>query len=342
MRIGDLEIDVDAAVRAAQKRKAKKVTLQVPEGLKRRAGEMAAAFEAKGIAVTLVGDPCYGACDVCTGYDNDIVVHVGHTPVGLPEDAGVIFVEAKSTASIKAAVKKALPLLGSKVGLVTTAQHAHQLDEAASIQRASGKTAHVGKGDARVKYPGQLLGCNASAARAVAAKVDSFLFVGTGTFHPVAVALATGKPTIAADPLSGEVQDVAPMAERILRRRHGLITIASKARSFGVILCSKPGQRRKALADSLVRKLRAAGREARVVTANEIEPWRFKGFAFDALVSTACPRLAIDDCARFDAPILTPIEADIAIGAKAWGEYAFDEIAPELRKGRKSRGLRQG
>lgn len=331
MRVGDLEIDVDGAVRAALGRKAKSVTLQVPEGLKRRAGEMAAAFESARISVTLAADPCYGACDICSGTDTDVVVHVGHAPVGLPGDAAAIFVEARSTATVDGAVAKALPMLGKSVGLVATSQHAHSLPEAARILRGAGKRAHVRKGDARVKYPGQVLGCNASAARAVAERVDSFLYTGTGTFHPIAVALSTGKKTVAADPLTGEAQDVGPLAERILRRRHGLITVASGARSFGIILCSKPGQRRKGEAMTLARKLRSMGREAFVVTANEIEPWRFRGFGFDALVSTACPRLAIDDCVRFDVPLLTPIEAEIAVGLKDWGVYVFDEISPRSR-----------
>jgi 2-(3-amino-3-carboxypropyl)histidine synthase len=340
MRVGDLDVDIDGAVNAALKRKAKSVVLQVPEGLKRRAGEMADAFERKWISVTLVGDPCYGACDLAigtmgrvgsdlrTGYDKDILVHVGHTPIGLAGDEDAIFVEAVSSAPVRTVVRKALPLLGAKVGLVSTAQHVHMLAAAAALVRKAGKRAFVGKGDARVKYPGQLLGCNASTARSVATHVDSFLFIGTGTFHPIAVALSLGKPVIAADPLSGEVQDVGPLAERILRRRHGLITVSSKAQNFGIILCTKPGQRRKAEALALARKIRKTGRSARVVTANEVEPWRFKGFGFDALVSTACPRLAIDDCAKFDVPLLTPIEAEIAIGDRVWKDYQFDEIAP--------------
>jgi len=343
MRVGDLDVDIDGAVKAALKRKAKSVVLQVPEGLKRRAGEMADSFEKKGIYVTLAGDPCYGACDLaiigsgqvtrdlCTGYDNDILVHVGHTPIGLDGDDGVIFVEAVSSAPVGAAVRKALPLLGDKVGLIATVQHVHTLAESAALIRKAGKKAFIGKGDSRVKYPGQVLGCNASAARSVASRADSFLFIGTGTFHPIAVALATGKPTIATDPLSGEAQDVGQLAERILRRRHGLITVASKARNFGIILCTKPGQRRKSEALALARKIRKTGRSARLVSANEIEPWRFKGFGFDALVSTACPRLAIDDCAKFGVPLLTPIEAEIAVGLRDWDGYVFDEITPAKR-----------
>ncbi|MFH0816162.1 MAG: diphthamide biosynthesis enzyme Dph2 [Methanobacteriota archaeon] len=330
MKVGDLDVDIGCAVKEALKRKAKSIVLQVPEGLKRRAGEMADAFERKGISVILAGDPCYGACDLCAGHGRDILVHVGHTPLGLPGDDEVIFVEAISSAPVEAVVCKALPLLGSKAGLVTTAQHAHMLDAATALVRKSGRKALRGTGDGRVKYPGQVLGCNASAARSVAKRVDSFLFIGTGVFHPIAVSLATRKPTIAADPLSGEVQDVGPLAERILRRRHGLIAVASKAHEFGIIVCTKRGQRRKSTALALARKIKKSGRSARIVAANEIEPWRFKGFGFDALVSTACPRLAIDDCARFDVPLLTPVEAEIAIGGKAWGDYQFDEIAPSL------------
>ena len=283
MKVGGLVIDVEAAVKQVKKRKGKRAILQVPEGLKRRAPEMAREFEKAGIEVTLVGDPCYGACDLCTGYDKDIVVHVGHTPIGLSADAEAIFVEAMSTAPVKAVVEKALPFLGKSIGLVSTAQHTNGLDEAKKIIEKSRKKAFIGNGDSRVKHPGQILGCNVSAARAISKKVDSFLFIGTGTFHPIEVSLAFGKPVIAADPVSGEVTDVAPLAERILRRRHGLITIASAAKSFGVIVCTKPGQKRDAVARRIVKMLRKAGREAWIIRVNEIEPWRFKGFGFEAL-----------------------------------------------------------
>ncbi|MCK5310177.1 MAG: diphthamide synthesis protein, partial [Thermoplasmata archaeon] len=46
----------------------------------------------------------------------------------------------------------------------------------------------------------------------------------------------------------------------------------------------------------------------------------------DAWISTACPRLAIDDYSTYEKPILTPIELEILLGKRAWEEYAFDEI----------------
>ena len=49
-------------------------------------------------------------------------------------------------------------------------------------------------------------------------------------------------------------------------------------------------------------------------------------FNLDAWVSTACPRIAIDDHATFSKPVITPVELDVVLGARKWEEYAFDEI----------------
>jgi 2-(3-amino-3-carboxypropyl)histidine synthase len=60
---------------------------------------------------------------------------------------------------------------------------------------------------------------------------------------------------------------------------------------------------------------------------DNIEPERVDSFrGFDALVSTACPRIAIDDRSRYRIPILTPPEVEILLGTRAIGAYKFDEI----------------
>jgi 2-(3-amino-3-carboxypropyl)histidine synthase len=47
----------------------------------------------------------------------------------------------------------------------------------------------------------------------------------------------------------------------------------------------------------------------------------------DCFVSTACPRIAIDDYMQYKVPIITPIELDILLGYKKWDDYIFDEIS---------------
>ncbi|HDY74833.1 MAG TPA: diphthamide biosynthesis enzyme Dph2, partial [Euryarchaeota archaeon] len=46
----------------------------------------------------------------------------------------------------------------------------------------------------------------------------------------------------------------------------------------------------------------------------------------DAFVNTACPRITIDDTARYKRPVLTPIELGIVLGLREWDDYAMDEI----------------
>ena len=46
----------------------------------------------------------------------------------------------------------------------------------------------------------------------------------------------------------------------------------------------------------------------------------------DSYVSTACPRIAIDDYMQYKAPIITPIELEIVLGIRQWEDYVFDQI----------------
>ncbi len=188
-----------------KKRKPKIVFLQLPEGLKQEAPRLAAIVEEAGALPIVSSDPCYGACDIAVSEAKllgaDLLVHYGHTPINMNVDVPTIYVEVRAKISIKEAVTKALTYLESwnKIGLVTTVQHVHQLDEAKNLLEAAGKTVFLGDAG-HVKYPGQVLGCNFSNAQSVSEKVEAYVFVGGGRFHAIGVALATAKPTIIADP----------------------------------------------------------------------------------------------------------------------------------------------
>ncbi|MEM4266943.1 MAG: diphthamide synthesis protein, partial [Candidatus Nanoarchaeia archaeon] len=86
----------------------------------------------------------------------------------------IMFIEAKYNKDIKGILKKVK--IKGKVGLLTTAQHIHQLKEAQKII----KNSIIG---------GQILGCNFKNAEKIKNKVDCFLFIGSGDFHPLELAL---------------------------------------------------------------------------------------------------------------------------------------------------------
>ncbi len=292
------------------------MTLQFPDGLRRRGAALALALQARGIGVTLDGNPCYGACDL-SREEADLLVHVGHTPLGNTNDR-VLYLPLAFDADL-AAIEAALPLVhGTVVGLVTTAQHAHLLPAAAGLLAAHGIEARIGGPTPRTPLPGQVLGCSFGAARETGA--DEILFLGTGVFHPLGVALATRARVIACDPYRGTAEEVDP--DRLLRRRFARIEQARSAATIGVLLSTKSGQRREALARRLASL--APGR-AVVVALEEVTPDALTNLGCEAYVNTACPRLAYDDGIRFPVPVLAPAEFEVALGVRAWDDYAVDE-----------------
>ena len=311
-------------------RKAKLVALQFPEGLISQARVVVEELERRtGARFIVLADACYGACDVNLDYRKyaDVLIHFGHTEIpSLMNDEGVFFVEVRAEVDIFSILPEAEKRLNRNVGLITTAQHIDSIGAVADRLAKDGFRVEVGKGDGRIKHPGQLLGCNVSAARRVEPLVDCFLFIGSGDFHPLAVAMCTTKPVIILDPYMKAVRDVEELKERILRQRHGAIARAKEAISFGILVSSKPGQRRTELAERLKTLVESKGKRALLLVANNVDPDRLVAFDVDAYVSTSCPRLAIDDYMRYRKPILTPPELEIVLGEREWEGYAFDEI----------------
>lgn len=321
----DYDLDLDRAVELICRSGARRIGLQAPEGLKRALPAIAKEISREtGAEVMISGDPCYGACDVDMALldEVDLMLHLGHAELG--EGPGkVIFLEARMHQDLKEAVEKAVPLLRSKkVGVTTTIQHVHRLGQAIDVLRAQGIEGLVGPAKGRIKYPGQVLGCCYSTARDL--DVDEYLFIGTGWFHPLGIALATGKRVVVADPVTGEVSEID--TEPMLRRRFGAIARATDARRFAILVSKKPGQRRMEMARHLKEMGEAKGKEMFLVYLDNIEPDRLLNLGAEAAVSTACPRVALDDAAKYRIPVLTPQEFEVLVGERRWEEYGFDEI----------------
>ena len=313
-----------------RERKLSSVAVQLPEGLKIRATEIADHISSKtGVPVIVIGDPCYGACDLCVNYKDiaDGLIHFGHSPIpSLSDDENILFVEAFASVNVKEGIAKIADVLPERVGLLATVQYIRTLEDVKSVLENAGKKVVIGKGDARVKYPGQILGCDCSAAASVKEDVDCFLYIGEGDFHPLAAAFGVKKEIKVFNPITSELRSVDDVRDRILRKRFATIEKAKDANSFLVIVSTKVGQRRDGVADDLLKKIASAGKKGYKAVMNEVAPNALLAYRVDAYVNTACPRLAMDDSARYDKPILTPQELEAAIGLRSWDDYEFDEI----------------
>jgi len=301
-----------------KKKGVKRVALQFPEGLKRQSATVAADLKAAGFEVILSGDPCYGACDLAldTLKHADVLIHFGHSPVD--EQPGVIYEPYEIDFDVKV-LEKVFPFFrGETVGLVTTVQHVHLIPAMETFLQAKGISCSVAEGRGRTPNRGQVLGCSFAAAKLTPAGM--ILFVGTGLFHPIGIALTTNARVIALDPLTGSVQEVS--GDALMRRRFAVMEKARGAKSVGIIVSTKSGQQRMDLA----RRLASLSPAAVIVTMREVLPDELLNLGFDCYVNTACPRLAYDDQVRFPAPVLSPQEFEILCGVRTWDTYTIDEI----------------
>jgi 2-(3-amino-3-carboxypropyl)histidine synthase len=319
--------DLFAAIRASNHRR---VALQVPAGLTRGARELADQVRSEGrVDVVLVARACFGACDFPSpdevpGVDAQIVL--GHAPIpNVRLSLPTYFVEMRHPGGDPEALADTLVAarLPSPLGLVASVQHMDLVPRFELAARKRGIEFVMGQGDRRLAYPVQALGCNYTSAEQVADRVQGFVFLGTGQFHPRGLAFAIDRPVWALDPLTGQL-DPPIDRTKLVRDRLLLIAQCRDARRWGVLVSTFAGQNRSPTALALIRRARARGLDAEALVFGRLDPSDLVGRDFDAYVNTACPRIALDDASLYPRPVLTPPEFLQAIGERPLSDYRFD------------------
>jgi 2-(3-amino-3-carboxypropyl)histidine synthase len=330
-------INLDEAIRTIKRKGYTKVAVQIPEGLKKDVFKIVDFLEKETESdVIISGDPCFGACDLANcklkSVGVEFIIHIGHLCIPVVESLGapIVFVNASSQREISHVVEKSLAFLeGKKIGIVTTAQHIHLLNVAEDILKENNFEPFISHGDERISEKGLILGCNFSAGTKILDKVDSFLFIGSGTFHPLGLLLASKKPVVAADPYTNKVmrEELNELKDMVLRQRYAAIARSKESMEFGILLCVKPGQQRINLVYKVKETLEVFNKKSYVIALEDLSPTLLQGFTgIDCFVNTGCPRVAIDDYLRYPKPIITPVELEVALGKRKWENYLFDQI----------------
>lgn len=298
---------------------ARRILLQAPEGLKTNVLAIADLIEkdgSRGTEVMVACDPCYGGCDIADqeakSLGCDLLVHVGHTELRLKRKTKVPVIYEEYTIDYNPVplLKKHIKLLrpSRKICLVTTAQYISSLKKARKFLESSGKRVFIGEPSV-AKYPGQVLGCDYSAAEPFDRIVDSFLFLGTGRFHPIGLAARVNKPVLVLDFELGTLENMHRERDMLLRIRFAHTEKAKDLNRFGILVSAKPGQEHVATAEKVRNKLKAKGKQAWILAMNEIMPSKMMGMRLECLVNCACPRLT-EDFRQFRMPMLNPEDVD--------------------------------
>ena len=308
----------------------RKLVLQVPAGLVRNAHDLAARISARaGCPVVVAARPCFGACDFpspdeAPGVDGMIVL--GHAMIpNVRRRLPTYFVEMRDPKGDVEALSELVARAGlpHRLGLVASVQHLDLLPPLVGALGRRGYEARVGRGDRRLAYAGQALGCNYTSAESVARDVDAFLFLGTGRFHPLGLAFAVSAPVWSLDPLQNTLEPPIDRAA-LIRKRQLKVASCRDARRFGLLVSSFAGQDRNPMALALQRRARERGREAEIFVFDRLDARDLVGRDVEVFVNTACPRIALDDSDLYDKPMLTPPEFLMVLGELPLEPYRFD------------------
>jgi len=307
--------DIDRIQREIKAKAAKKILIQAPEGLKTRIQEMANELETVlSINVLISCDPTYGACDLrdkeAKTLGCDLLLHIGHTDFQAKAVLPVIYVPYKIEFDPIPLLKLHINQLKSyeKICIFTTSQFLGTLDNVKAFLESKGKEVFIGK-HYRAGTEGQVLGCDYSAALPFEKQADCFLYLGTGMFHPLGLALRTDKPVLSLDFEMNKLIDMKKEKNRLERIKAYNIEQAKEAKNFGILVSIKEGQLFIKMAERIKKRLESAGKHAWILVSDEITPNKLLGLKLDVLVNCACPRID-EDFELFKKPILNPQDID--------------------------------
>ena len=187
-----------------------------------------------------------------------------------------------------------LEKLPKKLGIVTTAQFQNKTKEIIDYLGKSGKEVFIDK--IKQRNEGQLLGCDQGAAIKIQRNVDAFLYIGSGDFHPLGVAMNTSKEVYLFNPVTGvfskfDNNDI----EKYKKNKKIKKTKFLHADNIGVMVSIKPGQYSYKKAVEIKDKLEKKGKNAFIFVFDTLDAAEMQNFPFiDFWINTACPRIADD------------------------------------------------
>ena len=320
-----LNFEEDLLFSELKKRKPKRILVQLPEGIKTKALDLQEKMEKLGIETIFSGETAWGGCciavDEAKKFDCDLIVHFGHAEF-IKSDFNILYIEVKDELNLEPILKKSLASLKKykKLGLSYSVQHRHDVEKILEFYRNNGKEIKLSNKKGYAAYSGHVVGCEYSGLKDIQNEVDAFVVIGN-RFHSVGAALAVHKPVFLVDVYNDEVSDMEEFREKLIRQRAISIDKLRYAKSVGIIVEMKPGQKF-GTPKGLIQKFKDAGKNVVLITMNEMTVDKIANFYnIDAFVELACPRIAVDDFKKYPKPILTYREALVALGVNTWEEF---------------------
>ena len=311
-------------------RNPKKVLVQLPEGVKQDVTMIQEKIENLGIEVVFSGETAWGGCcvnsDEARNVEADLIVHFGHAKYS-DVDFPVLYIEVKDDVKLDSLLEKSLESLNDykKIGLSFSIQHKDEIDSVRKFYERNGKEILMSEKVGHAVVLGHVIGCEFSGLKTIQENVDAFVVIGNN-FHSMGAALSVDKPVFLLDVYNEDVKEMRDLRDKILRQRIISISKFKDVKNVGVIIESKFGQKF-GDANLLIDGLKEDGKVPHLITMSEITPDKIMNFYnLDAFVVLACPRIPIDDFAKYEKPMITFREALVVVGKKSMDDLLEEGI----------------
>jgi len=318
--------------------KARKVALQMPEGLLMFACVLADIFEqCAGVEEVLVmADVTYGACCIddysARALGCDFLIHYGHSclvPIDVTarEDSlgsklTVMYVFVDIDIDVEhmvGSIKLSFPdRAATKLALLCTIQFAPAMHQAKQmLDQYYSQESIVPQ--AKPLSKGEVLGCTSPSIPE--SDATALVFVADGRFHMESAMIAN--PHLQAfryNPYDRVLTEEAYDAPLMQKTRFGEIGKTKGVKRWGVILGTLGRQGNPNILRRIQRLLKEHDCEFFVMLLSELFPAKLAQLEqdVDAWVQIACPRLSIDWGTAFTKPLLTPYETFVSFGEAQW------------------------
>jgi 2-(3-amino-3-carboxypropyl)histidine synthase len=176
------------------------------------------------------------------------------------------------------------------IGLVSTIQFSYLIPELANILKSEGKNIFVyGKG--------QVLGCNFDSVIKIQDKVDAFIYLGSGKFHPLqfSLKLKQKKQIFLFNPVIEQFTEFDwKDTEKIKLQKKALQVKFLSSNKIGILVSTKPGQSKLKEALELKSKLEKKGKKTYLFIMDNFISDQLENWQDLTWINTACPGLAQD------------------------------------------------
>ncbi|MCC6012943.1 MAG: diphthamide biosynthesis enzyme Dph2 [Candidatus Verstraetearchaeota archaeon] len=307
------DIEIEKIIKEIKTRKAKKVLVQLPDGLKPYASKILDIPLLKDTLIVFSTDPCYGSCYIADyigrEYNFDLLIHIGHEKFVEEERIPTVYIKVKYLGNIEEIAKRTIEFLSKKgyrkIGLITNYYHLNNIEDFSRIISSHGLDVIIDE-----ESKGLILGCKINAAIKISEKVDAIIYLGGGDFHALGIAIKIDKPIFIVDPYRNEIRDIEKLKKKVISQMWWTIHNAKNAKNFGIVLISRRGQFNEKIALDLKNRLEELNKKVTILISDNVNWNELSSFSYiDAFIVTGCPRISIDNRESFQKPILNIEEA---------------------------------